>query len=255
MHHIYIYFVYIYIFFVYIYIYCIHIYIYIYLQIYFHIYKYIYLFFVYIYIHFFFLNIYQKNRACCTTWQLCHSPSDSPSPSLRPTPGSWNVMYPRRRNIERSLPVIWKTKPLPLIWPPPKKKKQQLDVMRICFLKKMSACLSHWTFSPGNSSIWWWYGLKVNYPGGMVEPNDFRKFKGWSVKQWTVSKSIFVSFFRTISNHWVPKKNHGSEGGNKDSVFVKIASWVKFWVPNFVQQLWVLEARRRRFKPSKSSAI
>lgn len=238
-----------------------HIYIYIlytYIYIYFHIYIYIHIFVcIHIYICFVYIWLYISKKTVPV------APHDNSATHLQillhlpwgPLQALGTLCIRGGETLKGPMPVIWKTKPLPLIWPPPQKKKQQLDVMRICFLKKMSACLSHWTFSPGNSSIWWWYGLKVNYPGGMVEPNDFRKFKGWSVKQWTVSKSIFVSFFRTISNHWVPKKNHGSEGGNKDSVFVKIASWVKFWVPNFVQQLWVLEARRRRFKPSKSSAI
>lgn len=117
----------------------------------------------------------------------------SPSPSLRPTPGSCNVMYPRRRNIERSHACHLKKAFASNMTPP--QRKQQRHVMPICFLKKMSACLSHWIFFPGNSPLWWWYGLEVI----LVEPNDFRKFQGWSVKlPWKVNKINFSRFSQQI---------------------------------------------------------
>ena len=90
-----------------------------YLHIHIHIYLcvFIYTYFLCIYIYII-KFIYQTNRACCPTWQLCHSPSDLLHLSWGPLQALGTLCIRGGETLKGPMPVIWK-KHLPLICPPP----------------------------------------------------------------------------------------------------------------------------------------
>ena len=92
---------------------------YIYKDIFIFTYIYIYLcVFIYTYVLCIYNYIYQKNRACCTTWQLSHSPSDLLHLPWGPLQALATLCIRGGETLKGPMPVIWK-KHLPLIWPPP----------------------------------------------------------------------------------------------------------------------------------------